>query len=104
MGGSPRCSIRMGKKEKCSINKTTGSVQVFDVQEVTVEQQVESKPGIFDEISDKVLTTIGVPQEQFELVRGITNLDDLYDKKSSIPEEAYEALEWIGNGLKLMKY
>jgi mRNA-degrading endonuclease RelE of RelBE toxin-antitoxin system len=34
------------KRKKCSINKITGGVQVFDVQEVTVEKTVE-KEAIF---------------------------------------------------------
>jgi superfamily I DNA/RNA helicase len=87
------------KNKKCSINKTTGSVQIFDVQQVTVEEQVT--PGIFAELADDILTRIGVPEEQFDFVKSITNLEDLYAKKAFIPEEAYEGLEWIGNGFEV---
>jgi hypothetical protein len=87
------------KNKKCSINKTTGSVQIFDVQQVTIEKQVT--PGIFAELADDILTRIGVPEEQFDFVKSITNLEDLYAKKAFIPEEAYEGLEWIGNGFEV---
>lgn len=89
------------KRKKCSINKTTGSVQIFDIQEVAVERQAEKQTGIFAHLEDEVLSTIGVPEEQFSLVRAITSLDNLYEKKTSIPEEAYEGLEWIGNGFEV---
>jgi hypothetical protein len=87
------------KNKKCSINKTTGSVQIFDVQQVTVEEQVA--PGIFAELADDILTRIGVPEEQFDFVKSIANPEELYAKKASIPEEAYEGLEWIGNGFEV---
>lgn len=86
------------KRKKCSINKTTGSVQIFDVQEIVVESKMEKEKGIFEHISDDVFATIGVPEEQISLVRSITTLEELYARKESIPEEAYEGLEWIGNG------
>ncbi len=84
------------KNKKCSINKTNGSVQIFDVQKVMVEQETEL--GIFAKLSDDVLTRIGVPEEQFSFVKSIATLQDFYNLKSTIPEDAYEGLEWIGNG------
>lgn len=89
------------KRKKCSINRTTGSVQIFEIEEVTQEQQIENQTGIFTHLSDEALSIIGVPEEQFSMVRGITSLDNLYEKKNSIPEEAYEGLEWIGNGFEV---
>ena len=84
------------KNKKCSINKTNGSVQIFDVQKVMVEQETEL--GIFAKLPDDVLTRIGVPEEQFSFVKSIATLQDFYNLKSTIPEDAYEGLEWIGNG------
>lgn len=89
------------KNKKCSINKTTGSVQIFDVQQGAVEEEVSKEPGIFAGLTDEVLVRIGLPEEQYEMIRNIATLDDLYAKKSGIPEEAYEGLEWIGNGFEL---
>ena len=86
------------KRKKCSVNKTTGSVQIYDVQEVIVEQEVQDSPGIFTEIEDDVLSRIGLPEEQIAMVKRIKSLDELHEKKQQIPEDAYEGLEWIGNG------
>lgn len=86
------------KRKKCSVNKTTGSIQIFDVQEVSVEQEVQKTPCLFDEISDEVFARIGLPAEQIPMVKNLKSLEELYAKKSSIPEDAYEGLEWIGNG------
>ena len=86
------------KRKKCSVNKTTGSVQIYDVQEVVVEQEVQDSPGIFAEIEDDVLSRIGLPEEQIAMVKRIKSLNELHEKKQQIPEDAYEGLEWIGNG------
>lgn len=89
------------KRKKCSINKTTGSVQIFDVQEVLAEQPKEQTVSLFANSTDEVFKKISLPEEQIPLVRTITSLDELYSKKASIPEEAYEGLEWIGNGFDI---
>lgn len=86
------------KRKKCSVNKTTGSVQIFDVQEVVVEKNVTEEPGLFDSIENDVFVRIGLPEEQIPMVKSIKNLEELHTKKNSIPEDAYEGLEWIGNG------
>lgn len=86
------------KRKKCSVNKTTGSIQIFDVQEVSVEHEVQKTPCLFDEISDDVFARIGLPTEQIPMVKNMKSLEELYAKKSSIPEDVYEGLEWIGNG------
>ena len=89
------------KRKKCSINKTTGSVQIFDMQEVIVKQEVQETPGLVAAISDQVFTRIGLPDEQIPMVKNIKTLEELHLKKFFIPEEAYEGLEWIGNGFEI---
>ena len=85
------------KNKKCSINKTTGSVQVFEVSQVAVTETI-TQESLFKDIDDAVFLKIGLPEEQIPLVRSMTSLDDLYAKKGGIPEDAYEGLEWLGNG------
>lgn len=89
------------KRKKCSVNKTTGSVQIFDVQEVVITNEVHEKPGIFDGIKDDIFVQIGLPSELIPMVKNIKSLDELYKCKASIPEDAYEGLEWIGNGFNI---
>ncbi len=85
------------KNKKCSVNKATGSVQVFEVTQVALTETVIAQ-SLFKDIDDSVLIKIGLPEEQIPFVRAIASLDDLYAKKGSIPEDAYEGLEWLGNG------
>ena len=84
------------KRKKCSINKVTGGVQVFDVQEVTVEKTVE-KETIFAKYSDAQLLRMGLPEEQLPMVKSIETLDEFYAMKKSLPEDAYEGLEWLAH-------
>ena len=48
------------KRKKCSVNKTTGSVQIFDVREVVVEKTVTEDPGLFDTVPNEVYARIGL--------------------------------------------
>ncbi len=85
------------KRKKCSINKVTGGVQVFDVQEVAVEKQVE-KETIFAAYTDDQLIRMGLPEEQIPMIKSIETMDEFYAMKKSIPEDAYEGLEWVAHG------
>ncbi len=85
------------KRKKCSINKVTGGVQVFDVQEVTVEKQIE-KESLFGKYADEQLIRMGLPEEQLPMIKNLENLGEFYAMKKSIPEDAYEGLEWLAHG------
>jgi hypothetical protein len=85
------------KRKKCSINKVTGGVQVFDVQEVTVEKQIE-KETIFAAYTDDQLIRMGLPEEQIPMIKSLESMDEFYAMKKSIPEDAYEGLEWLAHG------
>lgn len=84
------------KRKKCSINKATGGVQVFDVQEVAVENQVE-KESLFGKYTDDQLIRMGLPDEQIPMIKRLETLDEFYAMKKSIPEDAYEGLEWLAH-------
>ena len=86
------------KRKKCSINKVTGGVQVFDVQEVAVEKQVE-KESLFGKYTDDQLIRMGLPYEQIPMIKSLETLDEFYSMKKSIPEDAYEGLEWLAHDL-----
>jgi len=89
------------KRKKCSVNKLTGSVQIFDVQEVIEEQKTIDEPALFRNVSDDVFAKIGLPEEQLPMVKAIKSLEGLRSLKAAIPEDAYEGLEWIGNGFDI---
>lgn len=85
------------KHKKCSINKVTGGVQVFDVQEVAAPKQIE-KETIFAVYTDEQLIRMGLPEEQIPMIKSIESIDEFYAMKNSIPEDAYEGLEWLAHG------
>lgn len=89
------------KRKKCSINKLTGSVQIFDVQEVIEEQKAIDEPALFANISDEVFEKIGLPEEQLPMIKAIKTLEGLHSLKAAIPEDAFEGLEWLGNGFSV---
>lgn len=82
-------------RKKCIINPITGNIQVFDIVE---EEIVLPKLSLFNDVTDKELIMLGVPNEQISLVRSIEFEENLYTLKNSFPEDAYEALEWLANG------
>lgn len=87
------------RRKKCAINPQTGNVQVFDVAITSVtEQAVDEGPAIFSHTKDRELLELGVPVDQLEFVRSIKSINQFHAAKGCIPEDAYEALEWIANG------
>ncbi len=86
------------KRKKCEVNPTTGNVQVFDIQAAKTTSQKTDSPNLFTHVTDNDLLALGVPGDQICIIRGLSSLEDFHASKSSIPEDAYEALEWIANG------
>lgn len=86
------------KRKKCEINPMTGNVQVYDIQSVTDEQPKAVETGLFSRIVDDDLLALGVPKEQLSFIRSLVSIEEFYEAKGSIPEDAYEGLEWVANG------
>lgn len=92
------------KRKRCEINPRTGTVQVFDIQ----ESEAPDLPGgnntsLFSQFSDRELLTLGVPQDQLTYIRNIMTINQFYASKGGIPEDAYEGLEWILNGIPVQE-
>jgi superfamily I DNA/RNA helicase/mRNA-degrading endonuclease RelE of RelBE toxin-antitoxin system len=87
------------RRKKCEINPLTGNVQVFDLQqtEMTGPPQ-ETTQGLFSHVTDSELLALGVPQDQLGFIQSLGSVAAFYQSKSSIPEDAYEGLEWVANG------
>lgn len=87
------------RRKKCEINPTTGSVQVFDLRETEItEEPKKEKSDLFSNVSERQLLALGVPNGQINLVRSLMSVEDFYKAESSLPEDAYEGLEWIASG------
>lgn len=84
-------------RHRCSINSETGSIQVV---ETIQSEQIDSVgdidtyglPGSFDELKDKELVKLGVPESLLSLVKNVHNELELDSIENRLPIEAYEAL------------
>ena len=81
-------------RHRCRINPNTGSVQLYSTEVSSVSATSEDKPerALFDELKDRQLLKLGVPEEQLALVRGLVDEQGLDGVQDLLPQEAYEAL------------
>ncbi len=86
------------RSHQCTINAETGGVQLYttemtpSIQEKIEADQQKKEPGLFDELRDRQLMKLGVPQEQLETVRAIRSEEALDALENYLPSEAYEGL------------
>ncbi len=85
-------------KKKCVINPISGAIQVYDMQEISVEVAADTRPKLFAALGDGELLELGLPQEQVPLVRSLHDKEEFYAVKSSLPLDVFEALSWIAEG------
>jgi hypothetical protein len=88
----------------CKINPESGALQIIDVEQANaIESEISSRklpevPGRFDNISDKYLLRMGIPNEFLGAVRAIVTDNDIDQLISQLPEEAADALLMLGAG------
>lgn len=80
------------KRKRCEVNPKSGTLQVYDVQEIVEQRAVE---GLFTKYADEDLLRLGIPQEQLSFVKAIATKIDLYNAKQALPQDAFEALSWL---------
>lgn len=86
------------RRRKVAVNPSTGTLQVYEtVASGMIEQPIA--PGVFDHVSDKELTKLGVPAELFDYVRSLTGVEAFCQSKNILPADAFENLAWIVNGI-----
>ena len=88
-------------RKRCEVNKKTGAVQIFDVQTVEEAVSVPSADGPFKTVSDNDLLELGVPEAQLAFIRSLSDTKAFFDAKASIPQDAFEYLSWITEGIPL---
>lgn len=95
------------RNKRVSVNQMTGSLQVYDVVEAPAEQaapavqEQEKKGPIFAFLSDEDLKKLGVPEELNFLVRAIYTEKDFINAQVSMPQDAYQALDFARDGCDL---
>ena len=85
------------RRHSCKINSATGSIQVYESEQVDEDTVVvsEAEPAtfsLFAELKDKELMRVGVPEDLLGLVRTINTEKELDSIEHRIPVEAYEGL------------
>lgn len=89
------------------INPENGVLQVLESQYIDEANQIQQasesngKAGLFDEIRDKHLVRLGVPEDLVPLVRQIQFAAEVDGLKQKLPDEAYEALAMLADDVGL---
>ncbi len=97
------------RKHQCKINPTTGAIQLY-ATETSVDVRVPAPEQIktivesvaiplFNNYSDEQLINIGLPAELIEQVRANTTLSEFEQMKDLLPNDAYEALYFVTEGI-----
>lgn len=98
---------------KWAVNKTyrihpeTGSLQVVEVEETdplaesAPEPDLPESKGLLDDIRDRHLLKLGVPEVRLPLVRKVKTEAGLDRIAAELPQEAYEALYFLACGYTL---
>ncbi len=84
-------------------NEITQTAQIFTSPETIElsENHSKSSAGIFNEYSNDELMKIGVPESLLELVRRINNLNELEANEQFLPQDAFENLFYLSEGLSI---
>lgn len=89
------------KRKRCEVNSKTGSIQIYDVQaEDTVAAHV-TDASIFKDYSNDELLELAVPENQLSFVRSFTSASAFYAAKDKMPNDAFEYLSWLVEGLPI---
>ena len=87
------------RRHKCNINPETGTLQIYAAEAIDPQpsEVVDQKKvvGAFDQLKDRELTRLGVPEEQIVLVRSVVDEAGLDEIERDLPAEAYEGLFFI---------
>ena len=88
-------------RKRVDVNPSTGSVQVYDVK--SVSETVAAKHGttLFSEYDDADLKKIGVPENLITYIKSIPDDAAFYDAAESIPNDAFEYLSWLVEGVPI---
>lgn len=85
-------------------NNMTQSYQVFDMADEVISSKVTAKPalsGPFSAYSDEQMESIGVPKVLLASVREVSDLNGLQAIEKYIPEDVFENLFYLLDGLPI---
>src|SRR6056297_2552147 len=98
-------AYKWAEKRRCSVNTYTNSVQVYEVSKTVLisnasaKSAVSEQPALFGNISKNNLLKMGIPEDLNDLVYSLKNKEEFVQSKRFLPEESYEALAFIYEGI-----
>jgi mRNA-degrading endonuclease RelE of RelBE toxin-antitoxin system len=85
-------------------NDNTDTAQIFNISD-EIETEINIKEDkiahLFDSYSDEHLIQIGVPDQTLKLVRSLRDLNELGDAEKYLPNDAFENLFYILEGINI---
>lgn len=99
-------AYKWAETKQCKVNAQTGSVQIFSVEEMTIESSGEDPQAyqgssLFDDYKDDDLMMIGCPEELIPKIRNIKDLSHFFKLEGGFPDEVYEMLSYLSEGIPL---
>lgn len=91
-------AYRWAERKAFSVNKYTGALQLYTVQDVTSDYSPKSE-GIFSKISTSKLLRLGVPEDQINFVKTIGTKEDFLSLEESFAKDTFENLSWIADDI-----
>ena len=95
------------QKKVCKINPESGALQLIDVEaaatlesELTSRQTPQAK-GRFEDIHNRYLLRLGVPEEMLGAVRAVVSDYDVDQLIGKLPEEAADAILALASGYSI---
>ncbi len=84
-------------------NEMTQAAQIFTSPEnvITLTVSQETTKSLFDNYSDEELLKIGVPDALLILIRNIKSLNDLEKNEQYLPQDAFENLFYLSEGISI---
>lgn len=92
------------RRKVCSVHPDIGSLQIYDIEETKSLAETktdENIPGLFDDIHERHIKKLGVPEALIPAIQSIKNLNELDSLSASLPQEAYEALFFLAEGFQI---
>jgi len=86
------------KNKRFEWNKSTQSFQTYDQPTVVVVEE-EKDTLLFSSYTDDQLTSLGSPETIVPLIRTIKTVEELENASKNIPQDAYEYLYYLAEGL-----
>lgn len=99
-------AYRWAQNKKFVWNEHTQTCQIIPIkidesEERPVEEQDKKTPSLLSQIDNDKLLKIGVPEELIELAKDIKDLDDLDRHEENLPQDAYENLFSLFDGIEI---